>query len=289
MQKTFSTLLAGVLILSFASIITRWIGDVPYAVISFYRLFLSLPFLLIVYFLKRENTEKTSFQFSYQYILAGFFLAAHFITWIASLQMTTIANSIFLESTHPIFALILSIVILKELPKLSTLPAFLIALIGMFFIVYTEWNLENSKTAGDLLALSSALFLALYLLIARFNRDKINLILYLIYVYGFAALFCAVYLIFNNFRFFGYSWNSWIFIILLALGPNLIGHSLLNWGSRRIEIYKVNLMMLLEPVLATITGMIFLYEYPTISFYIGAAFIIGALFFITINAKKSKM
>jgi len=289
MQKTFSTLLAGVLILSFASIITRWIGDVPYAVISFYRLFLSLPFLLIVYFLKRENTEKTSFQFSYQYILAGFFLAAHFITWIASLQMTTIANSIFLESTHPIFALILSIVILKELPKLSTLPAFLIALIGMFFIVYTEWNLENSKTAGDLLALSSALFLALYLLIARFNRDKINLILYLIYVYGFAALFCAVYLIFNNFRFFGYSWNSWIFIILLALGPNLIGHSLLNWGSRRIEIYKVNLMMLLEPVLATITGIIFLYEYPTISFYIGAAFIIGALFFITINAKKSKM
>ena len=46
-------------------------------------------------------------------------------------------------------------------------------------------------------------------------------------------------------------------------------------------------MMLLEPVLATITGMVFLYEYPEISFYIGAALIIGALFFITINANKT--
>jgi len=285
MSKTFSTLLAGVLILSFASIITRWIGDVPFAVISFYRLFLSLPFLLIIYFYQRKAKSKTSFQFNFQYVLAGFFLSAHFITWIASLQMTTIANSIFLESTHPLFALLLSVLILKEFPKLSIVPAFIFALIGMFFIINTEWNLEDSKTIGDLLALSSAFFLALYLLIARFNRNKVDLILYLIYVYGFAAIFCAVYIIINNHGFMGYSWNSWIFILLLALGPNLIGHSLLNWGSRRIEIFKVNLMLLLEPVLATIMGMIFLYEYPAISFYIGAAFIISALFFLTLKTK----
>ena len=193
MQKTYSILLGGVLISSFASIITRWTGDVPFAVISFYRLGLSLPFLIIIYLLKNDKKEETSFHFNYQYVFAGLFLAAHFITWIASLQMTSIANSIFLESTHPIFALLLSIFILKEIPKLSTIPAFIIALIGMFFIVYTEWNPENTKTMGDLLALASALFLALYLLIARFNKDKVNLILYLIYVYGFAAIFCAVW------------------------------------------------------------------------------------------------
>lgn len=288
MHKTYSTLLVGVSIISFGSVFTRWTGDVPFAVISFYRLFLSLPFLFIIYFYNRKSGPKETIKFKFQYLLAGFFLAAHFITWIASIQMTTIANSIFLESTHPFFGLILSILILKEFPKLSIIPAFIIAFIGMFFIVYADWNMENSKTIGDLLAISSALFLALYLLIARFNRDKVNLIVYLIYVYGFAAVFCAVYILINNQSFFGYSWNSWLFLLLLALGPNLIGHSLLNWASRKIEIYKVNLMLLLEPVLATIMGILFLYELPALSFYLGAALIIFALLFITLTEKNYK-
>ena len=229
-------------------------------------------------------------KFSFQYIIAGFFLAAHFISWIASIQMTSIANSIFLESTHPFFGLLLSVLILKEFPKLAIIPAFFIALIGMFFIVYNDWNLDNSKTIGNLLAVSSALFLALYLLIARFNRNKVDLILYLIYVYGFAALFCAIYIIINNLSFWGYKWNGWLFMLLLALGPNLIGHSLLNWASRKIEIYKVNLMLLLEPVLATLMGIIFILEYPSSSFYLGAFLIILALLFITLKERnKSKI
>jgi len=290
MQKIYSTLLAGIIIISFGSIFTRWTGDVPYAVISFYRLFLSLPFLIFFYFYKQKNNIKESGKFSFQYIIAGFFLAAHFISWIASIQMTSIANSIFLESTHPFFGLLLSVLILKEFPKLAIIPAFFIALIGMFFIVYNDWNLDNSKTIGDLLAVSSALFLALYLLIARFNRDKVDLILYLIYVYGFAALFCAIYIIINNLSFWGYKWNGWLFMLLLALGPNLIGHSLLNWASRKIEIYKVNLMLLLEPVLATLMGIIFILEYPSSSFYLGAFLIILALLFITLKERnKSKI
>jgi drug/metabolite transporter (DMT)-like permease len=286
MTKTYSTLLVGVLIISFGSVFTRWTGDVPFAVISFYRLFLSLPFLLVIYFYKRKPGSKKTGEFNFQYILAGFFLAAHFITWIASIQLTTIANSIFLESTHPFFGLLLSVLVLKEFPKLSIIPAFFIAFVGMYFIVYTDWNIENSKTIGDLLAISSALFLALYLLIARFNRNKVDLILYLIYVYGFAAIFCAIYILINNQSFFGYSWNSWIFLLLLAFGPNLIGHSLLNWASRKIEIYKVNLVLLLEPVLATFMGILFLYEFPTINFHVGAALIIFALLYITFKEKN---
>ena len=288
MTKIYTTLLFGVIIVSFGSILTRWTGDVPFAVISFYRLVLSLPFLIVIYILRKKQKPQKSKTLRIQLVFAGFFLAAHFITWIASIQMTTIASSIFLESTHPFFGLILSVLVLKEFPRLTIIPAFFVAFLGMFFIVYSDWNIENSKTLGDLLAISSALFLALYLLIARFNRDKVDLIYYLIYVYGFAAIFCAVYILFNNLSFVGYSWNSWIFLLLLALGPNLIGHSLLNWASRKIEIYKVNLMLLLEPVLATLMAIIFIYEFPKINFYLGAALIIFSLIFITYFEKKRK-
>jgi drug/metabolite transporter (DMT)-like permease len=286
MTKIYSTLLVGVLIISFGSIFTRWTGDVPFAVISFYRLLLSLPFLFIIYLFKKKSESNKQNSFNIYFILAGLFLALHFITWIASIQMTTIANSIFLESTHPFFGLLLSFLILKEFPRIYIIPAFVIAFIGIFFIIYSDWNIENSKTLGDLLAISSALFLALYLLIGRFNRDKIDLIIYLIYVYGFAAIFCAIYILFNNLNFVGYSWNSWLFLFLLALGPNLIGHSLLNWASRKIEIYKVNLMLLLEPILATLMGILFLFEFPKINFYLGALLIVFSLSFVILSEKN---
>jgi drug/metabolite transporter (DMT)-like permease len=285
MTRTFSVLFFGVLVASFGSIFTRWAGDVPYAVISFYRLFLSIPLLLIFYFVNNNTVKIPVKYFRFQFLLAGFFLAAHFITWIASIQLTSIANSIFLESTHPFFALILSIIFLKEYPRLSLLPAFIVAIIGIFLMVYSDWNLQNSKTIGDLLAMSSALFLALYLLIARKNRGNIDLTLYLIYVYAMAALFCGIYILIMKQNFIGFSWVSWFFMLLLALGPNLIGHSLLNWASRKIEIFKVNLMMLLEPVLATIMGIIFLYEFPGLNFYLGATLIIMALIYIISNER----
>jgi drug/metabolite transporter (DMT)-like permease len=239
---------------------------------------------LSVYHVLSPKKKISSFKrFHWHFFLAGLFLAAHFITWIASLQMTTIAHSIFLESTHPIFAIIVSFIFLKEYPLLRTIPSFILALLGMFLIVYIDFGAEGTNMAGDLLAISSALFLALYLMIARFHRTDQDLIKYLIYVYGSAAIICAIYIVISDNRFWDYPMISWMMIILLAIGPNLIGHSLLNWSSRQIEIFKVNLTLQLEPVLATMGGMIFFLEYPSQYFYSGAfliLFSIGYLFFI---------
>jgi len=277
MKKTYLIILVGVLIVSTSSILIRWIDGVSYAAISFYRLLFSLPFLILYALLRKPSAERKSLKFHWQYALAGLFLAAHFITWIASLQVTTIANSIFLQGTHPLFALLLSVILLKESPKLSIIPAFLFALAGMFFIVFSDINMAGSGVIGDILAIISALMVALYFMIARLFRAKADLILYLIYVYGFAALFCALYMIFTEIPFAGYNWHSWGLIFLLAIGPNLLGHSLFNWASRKIEIYKVNLVLVLEPVLATIGGMFFFAEFPGFGFYIGAALIIMSI------------
>lgn len=286
MKKTFFILIIGVIIVSASSIIIRWTDNVSFAAISFYRLAFSLPFLIIYNFFRKSSKLNYRQQFKWQYILAGFFLAAHFISWVASLQLTTIANSIFLQGTHPIFALIVSILILKEIPRLSILPAFLLAILGMFLIVYGDFQQEGSHLSGNFLAILSALMVALYLLIARMFKSKTDLIIYLIIVYGAAAVFCAFYMQLSGVLFIGYSWKNWGLMFSLALGPNLIGHSLFNWASRRIEIYKVNLMLVLEPVLATLGGMFFFSEFPAINFYFGAIIIIVAVIYVTINESK---
>ncbi len=277
MFRIYALLLTGILITSISSILVRWCGDVPPTVISFYRLVIS-TFILLWYHSFLPRTKKTSlFKFHWNYVLAGFFLAVHFISWIASLQMTTIAHSIFLEGTHPVFAVIVSALFLKEYPAKKILPLFLLAVVGMALIVYPDLGQSGNRITGDALAVLSALCVALYLLIARWHKTEQDFIKYLIYIYGSAAFFCAIYMIAGNISFTGFSKQSWLMMILLALGPNLIGHSLLNWSSRHLQIFKVNMSMLLEPVLATLGGMFFFAEFPESSFYAGAGTILLAV------------
>jgi drug/metabolite transporter (DMT)-like permease len=274
MARIYTLLLTGVVIASTSSLLIRWAGAVPFAVIAFYRLFISMA-VLISFRQYRHSLSSISFRsFQWQYLLAGFFLAAHLIAWIASLQMTTIANSIFLEGTHPLFAALFSAIFLKEIPRKATLPLFFLAGIGMFIIVSSDLGFQGGKVAGDLLAISSAAFLALYLMIARMHRSEPDFAKYLMQVYGAASGVSLMYVVAVGDALRGYFPLSWIMIVLLALGPNLTGHSLLNWASRHIEIYRVNLALLLEPVLATIGGMAFFQEFPGVHFYWGAGLII---------------
>jgi drug/metabolite transporter (DMT)-like permease len=274
MVRIYTLLLTGVVIASTSSLLIRWAGAVPFAVIAFYRLFISMA-ILVPFHLYRNRTSNFSFRrFRWQYGLAGFFLAAHLIAWIASLQMTTIANSIFLEGTHPLFAALFSAIFLKEFPRKATLPLFFLAGLGMFFIVSSDLGFQTTRISGDILAISSAVFIALYLMIARMHKAEPDFAKYLIQVYGAASVFCLIYVFSMGHALTGYSPVSWLMVVLLALGPNLVGHSLLNWASRHIQIYKVNLALLLEPVLATIGGMAFLYEFPTVRFYWGSGLII---------------
>jgi len=277
MLRIYSILIIGVIIVSSGSILIRWTGDVPFPVISFYRVFISFCLLLVYQIANPKLNISALRRWHWHYILAGFFLAAHFITWIASLQMTTIANSIFLESMHPLFGVLVSIIFLREYPHRRTIPIFIIALLGMFIIVATDFNQPGIRLIGDLLAIVSALCFAFYIMIARKHKGEQNFIRYLTYIYGSAAFFCAVYILFSGDLFWDYSTRSWLLMILLAIGPQLLGHSSLNWASRYMEIFKVNLVLLLEPVLATLAGIIFIAEYPPSNFYIGAGMILLSL------------
>jgi len=274
--RIYTILLTGVIIASFSSILIRWTGAVPFSIIAFYRLFISSSILVLFKGFQRSRWPALKVS----YFLAGFFLALHFITWIASLQLTSIANSIFLESTHPLWAALISSIFLKEIPQRKSLPAFFTAVLGMLVIVSINFGQEESRFWGDMLAIISAVCLSFYLLIARMYRDVHDIISYLIFVYFSAALVCMIYGILTGESFWGFTTHSWLMMIILAVGPHLVGHSLLNWSSRRIEIYKVNLVLLLEPILATLGGMIFFLEFPPLRFYLGAALIVFSISYV---------
>ncbi|APF18154.1 protein of unknown function DUF6 transmembrane [Caldithrix abyssi DSM 13497] len=282
-------LLFGVFVTSWSSIFIRWIGDVHPLVISFYRLFFSVlvlsPFLLKRMKSGRHLPSNVFSKNTLFLILSGFFLAMHFFTWIQSLQWTTVGNSIFLESTHPIFAVILSYFVLKEKSSPLIIGGIALALLGIFVIVNSDMGAHPFATLGDFLAIISAFCLAAYLLIARFYRQKIDLLPYLVLVYAAAALFTLLLILFLKINFLNLALKSWFFLGLLALGPNLIGHSLLNWASRKMPVYLVNLAMQGEAVLATFYAALLLNEIPGEQFYFGAGLILLAVSFIFLNRR----
>ena len=278
--RIYGILFLAVIIVSTSALFVRWASDVSSPVLAFYRLFISGLILISVSRIRTRKSPDKQLQWHWHYALAGIFLALHFITWIGALKLTTIANAIFIGTTHPFFAVILSIIFLKESPKGNNIPVFVLCLIGIFLIVIADVGLHTKNLAGDTLALVSALFFALYILIARLHRDKIRIITYLGTVYTIAALVCLVFIFIRGDALTGFSDQSWLMILLLAFGPSLMGHSMLNWASRQIEIFKVNLSMLLEPVLTTIAGMLIFLEFPGFNFYPGAALIIFAMIFL---------
>lgn len=273
-------LIFGIVIISWSSILIRWMGAVDPLIIAFYRL--SISALVLFPFALRE--KKTGAQEERRYLfpvlLAGFFLALHFYSWITSLQLTSVGHSIFLESTHPLFAYLLSIIFLKEKGSKSLIPALLLGLAGIYLTLSQDAGQNKSVLVGDGLALFSAFCIAAYLLIARKLKKEFPLLRYLFFVYSAAALFILALLFFYQIPFWRLPATVWLLLILLALGPNLTGHSLLNWASRRMPVFLVNMALLAESVLATLYAAILLNEIPGTRFYFGALFIIVSIYVV---------
>jgi drug/metabolite transporter (DMT)-like permease len=279
-MSVYSVLLIAVFAVSWSSIFIRWCGDTPALVISFYRMFWS-TFLLLLYQLLKNPSELKVPLFDKKsrifLIIAGVFLALHFSTWIASVQLTTISHSLILESTHPVFALVLSPFLLKERGHWKSILAAFITLGGIIIIAGQDLNVNSQRFLGDLLALAGALFVTLYLFVARQQRDKIKILPYLIWVYGSATVTLLILIIIMGYSLIMYDVKIHFMMLLLAIIPTGIGHSLINWGARRIPVYKVNFFILGEPIIASILAYLILFEKPYGLFYIGAVFVLSGI------------
>ena len=279
-MSVYWILLIAVFAVSWSSIFIRWCGDTPALVISFYRMFWSTLLLLFFQLSKNPSELKISLfdkKSRLFLMIAGVFLALHFGTWIASVQLTTISHSLILESTHPVFALVLSPFLLKERGHWkSTLAAF-ITLGGIIIIAGQDLNINNQRFLGDLLALAGALFVTLYLFVARQQRDKIKIIPYLIWVYSSATVTLLLLIIIMGYPLIMYDVKIHFMMLLLAIIPTGIGHSLINWAARRILVYKVNFFILGEPIIASILAYFILFEKPYGLFYVGALFVLSGI------------
>jgi len=226
-------------------------------------------------------------------LLSGFFLALHFATWITSLQYTTVASSVVLVSTVPLWVALLSPITIKEPIRRVVLLGLILALVGGAVVGISDScsvsagkiicpslvNFMHGRAfVGDLLALCGAIAGAGYLLIGRKLRSKMSLVSYISLVYGMAAVVLVIIMFSARENPIGFSPQIYLWLILLAIIPQLIGHSTFNWALGYLSAAYVSITLLGEPIGSTILAYFFLNEKPTMIKLAGGLLILVGIY-----------
>lgn len=259
--RTHGALVIGVLVVSTASILVRFAQaqGVPSLAIAAWRLCFAaavlLPFVLV-----RARTEIAGLSRRDRGLAAasGGFLALHFATWIASLEYTSVASSVALVTTNPIWIALFSWLVLRERMPAARLAAVGLSLAGSGVILATDGaagaaaGAGTQPTLGNALALAGSLTVCGYLLIGRRLRAHLSLLAYIGVVYTVAAVCLMVLALVSGSALGGYPYFAWVVLVLLALGPQLLGHSAFNYALKHVSPTMVALVVLAEPVGSTL-------------------------------------
>jgi drug/metabolite transporter (DMT)-like permease len=216
-------------------------------------------------------------------IFSGTLLSFHFASWIASLKYTSVASSVVLVTTHPIFVGIGSWLFLKESLGLNLILGIGFSVIGSGLIGYGDFALSKEALMGDGLALLGALAASGYFLVGRKMRKNQDLLSYIFPVYSTAGLVLILLSLLFQKPFFGYSSSTYLFLLLLAIIPQLIGHTTFNWALKYLSASMVAITILGEPIGSTILAYFVLGEGLTFWKILGGIFIFAG---ILIASKK---
>jgi drug/metabolite transporter (DMT)-like permease len=248
----------GIIAISTASIFIK-LCDAPVLIIATYRLMLaSLILSPFAYYKKTwRGWERNTLGWL---LLSGLLLSLHFAFWIASLKYTSVASSVVLVTTHPIFVGIGGLLFLKERLGLNLILGIVLSVLGSGLISYGDISLSKEALIGDGFALLGAIAASGYLLVGREMRKNQDLLSYIFPVYSTAGLILILFSLIFQEPFFGYSSSTYLFLFLLALIPQLIGHTTFNWALKYLPVSMVAITILGEPIGSTILAYLILGE-----------------------------
>lgn len=277
-ERAYILLFIGTIAMSTASLFIR-LAQAPPLVIATYRLIISSLILFFIY-RKRIKIEKSILPFL---ILSGISLGIHFYTWISSVYLTSVANAVVLVNTNPLFIILFTILFDKKRPPFYYFISLFFVLLGMFLIA--SKSLEFKLGLGEIFAIIGGFSVALYLYIGQKLSKKITLISYISSVYSISAIFLSIVSLFFPYSFFNYPLKTYFYFLLLALIPQLIGHSSANYALRILPASSVALVILGENVFATIFAYIFLKESISLNQGLGMAIITLAIMYNSIKER----
>ena len=289
----FAVLAIGVVVVSFASILIRWAGaeGVPSIAIAAWRLaFAALILAPVVGWRGCGEITALGPRDRWLVVAAGAFLAAHFASWILSLEYTSVASSTVLVTTNPIWLALLSFWLFGERISGGVVAAIGLAILGSALIFLADAGAQNpnsngatgrSVALGNLLAILGSLTMCGYLLLGRGLRARVGLVSYIGVVYAVAAVVLMLVAMALGTQLTGYSASAWVMLLALAIGPQLIGHGALNYALAHLPATVIAIGILGEPIGSTLLAWLLLGESIGPMKMVGMAVLLVGIFLAT--------
>jgi drug/metabolite transporter (DMT)-like permease len=261
---SFIVLGIGLLAISFGAILARFAQDYGLPSLAVAALRLGLAALIVTPVAWWRSHAALRAMDRRQILLtagAGFFLALHFATWISSLEYTSVASSTALVTTNPVWICLASFVLFGEKPASRTLTGIAVSLAGSGLIFWSDTGTSGSNAwLGNALALAGSGCFSAYLLAGRRLRAQMPLSAYIWLAYGAAALFLLLACGVRGVSLTIYRAPAYLVALLLALVPQLLGHTAYNWSLRHVSPSFVAVVTLGEPVGSALLAWIFFGE-----------------------------
>ncbi len=273
----YLALVSGVIAVSTGAIFAR-LADAPALVIAAFRLGLAILILAPIAWWKacEEFKQLTSKDLRLG-LMSGFFLALHFATWISSLDFTSVANSVVLVNTNPLWVALLAPLIAHERIAPVASVSILVSVIGGAIIGAGDFAIGGSALLGDGLALAGSLCAAIYLLIGRNLRRKLSLLPYITVCYGSAAVILWILVLVSGLPMSGFSSGTYAAFWGMAFISQLIGHTSYNWALKWFSAGLIAVSLLGEPIGSTILAYFLFDEGLNLAKLVGGVLILAGI------------
>lgn len=288
-------LIFGVIGISSGSILVRLAQgqDMPSIVIAAWRLTMASAVLMPLALTRRRSELTRMSRISWGLaILSGFMLALHFASWISSLAYTSVAGSTVLVTTSPLWVGLAAPFLLGERLSrplkigiaLAMLGSVLIGVADVVAVVdgrlqfsLTQFTSQSNPLLGNSLALVGAVAVSGYLIIGRRLRCGMSLLSYTAVVYSTAAFFLVIMALAAGHSLFGYTATAYLIMVLMAVFPQLIGHTAYNWALGYLTAASVSIAVIAEPIGATLLALLIFREIPNGTTLVGSALLLAGI------------
>jgi len=278
----------GVVAVSTSAILIRWSGA-PSVVKAFYRVLFTTAAIAPFALRNRGGFRRVSRRDLGVAVVSGIALAVHFASFFESLEWTTVATSVTLITTQPVFVGVGAAVLLDERFSAGMAVGILVAMVGASVMslgplvvdasssggvgsaVSAAFAGSTARLYGNALALGGAGVGAVYTLAGRSLRQRLPLFVYTFIVYAVCAAALGALAAGTATPLAGYARREWVLFAVMALVPGVAGHTVINWALRYVRSTVVSVSLLAEPVASTVLALVLLDEVPGAVAVFGAA------------------
>jgi drug/metabolite transporter (DMT)-like permease len=281
----YPLLALGVIAVSFSAVLIRW-ADAPGLSVALWRNTIAAAMVVPLALVRHRDEFRRLTRIEVLLAVAsGAMLAVHFATWIPSLSYTSVAASVVLVTTQPVWTALAGRAMGERLPP-AALGGIVLALLGAAVVSGGDFTVSSRAAFGDLLALAGAVAAAGYFLVGRSLRQRLSLLPYVAIVYTTCAVLLVPVVAIGGQPFTGFPLRTWGLFVLMALIPHIMGHTVFNYLLRHLQATVVAIAIMGEPVGATLLALAIFGEVPRWTAVVGGGLVLLGIYVAITRSRR---